>query len=111
MGERMPLTEEELANLRLLEKELRTDDPLLDRSLRRMMSPEDSTSMWLTLSVLGGFAFGLALLVTGWVLLGLVVLVAGVVGPLRWASRRFFHPECHHLVPDVDAPCPRCTAS
>ncbi|WP_197319871.1 DUF3040 domain-containing protein [Saccharomonospora sp. NB11] len=109
MGERLPLTEEELASLRRLETELRTDDPLLDRSLRRMMSPEDSTSMWLTLAVLGGLACGLALLVAGWVVLGLLVLLAGIGWPLRWASRRFFHPVCRHLVTDVDAPCPRCT--
>ncbi|WP_433407349.1 DUF3040 domain-containing protein [Saccharomonospora azurea] len=107
----MSLNEEELNSLKQLESELRADDPRLDRSLRRMMSPEDSTSMYLTLTILGGFSFGLAFLVTGWVLLGLVVMVAGTVWPLRWASQRFFHPVCRHLVPNTDGPCPRCVAA
>lgn len=104
----MALNEEELNSLQQLERELRTDDPRLDRSLRRMMSPEDAASMYLTLVVLGGFALGLALLVAGWVLLGLTVAVVGTVWPLRWASQRYFHPVCHHLVPIPEAACPHC---
>ncbi len=104
----MALNEEELNTLKQLERELRTDDPRLDRSLRRMMSPEDAASMYLVLGVLGGFALGLALLVAGWVLLGLTVAAVGTVWPLRWASQRYFHPVCRHLVPNTEEPCPRC---
>lgn len=107
----MPLNEEELNSLNRLERELRTDDPHLDRSLRRMVPSEDTTSMYLTLALLGGVAIGLALLVAGWVLLGLVVLVVGTAWPLRWASHRFTHPVCRHLVSNTDAPCPRCYAT
>lgn len=107
----MPLSDRELHTLSELENNLREDDPGLDRSLRTMMSPEDTTSIYLTLSILGVFALGVALLVAGWTLTGLAVTVGGTLWLLRWASRRYYHPACHHLVPDDTDQCPRCVAA
>lgn len=106
----MSLSNKELHTLNEIEQNLRADDPRLDRSLRTMMSPEDTTSMYLTLSILGVFVLGIALLVAGWVLTGLTVMIGGTLWSLRWASRRYYHPACHHLVPVEADRCPRCTA-
>ncbi|MFC4003216.1 DUF3040 domain-containing protein [Prauserella oleivorans] len=107
----MPLNEQEQRALAELEHGLRADEPRLDTSLRRMSPPEDAPATLLTLGILGAVVVGVGLLVAGWVLCGLLVLALGAVGPLRRASRSYFHPDCQHLVPASAQHCPRCTAA
>lgn len=107
----MSLSEQERRALAELEHGLRADEPRLDTSLRRMSPPEDGPATLLTLGILGAVVVGVGLLVAGWVPVGLLVLVVGAAGPLRRASRGYFHPECHHLVPASEPDCPRCAAA
>ncbi|PXY23088.1 hypothetical protein DI005_22960 [Prauserella sp. PE36] len=107
----MPLSEQEQHALAELEHGLRADDPRLDKWLRRMTPPEDSTSTFLTLAILAAAVVGVGLLVAGWVLFGLLALVLGAVGPIRWVSRSHYDPACHHLVPASEPNCPRCAAA
>ncbi|MFF5987057.1 DUF3040 domain-containing protein [Prauserella flavalba] len=48
-----------------LEHSLRAEDARLDKSLRRVTPPEDSTSTFLTLGILAAAVVGVGLLVAG----------------------------------------------
>lgn len=105
----MPLNERERHALNELERELRADDPRLAHVLAQVSRTEHATSISLTLLILAAVGAGLALLVFGWVLPGLLVIGAGTAGPVLWASRRYYHPDCHHVVSATRQHCPRCT--
>ncbi|NIJ11955.1 hypothetical protein FHU38_002299 [Saccharomonospora amisosensis] len=107
----MPLNEQERHVLFELERNLRTEDPRLAHVLANVSRTEHTTSVWLTLMILAAVGAGLALLVFGWVLPGLLVIGAGTAGPVLWASRRYYHPDCHHVVSSAQDHCPRCTPS
>ncbi len=107
----MFLSNKELHTLNEIEHNLRADDPRLDRSLRTMMSPEDTTSMYLTLSILGVFVLGIALRVGRLALHRpdrhdrrdpgrFVGRPGGTTTPRATTSSRWSRPDR----------CPRCTA-
>ncbi|MEU6645602.1 DUF3040 domain-containing protein [Saccharomonospora sp. NPDC046836] len=113
----MPLSEKEQHALDALERTLRTENPRLDRWLRRMRSPEDTTSVVLTLGILAAIVLGVALLIVGtrlgeagWIAAGVIVTALVPAGAILWASKRYYHPRCHHLVRVSVEDCPRCTA-